>query len=243
ATEAEAKVRRVVDWAHEKLKWTYTDYKSRTVDQILERGGGNCDELARVVIAVLKRVDVRTRRVHEINIQPESLDRQASAEAKIKEKGPSMSVFGKCHNDHVWLEFTDGNSDDWRPADPTLRLVGVREWIGGRVGFGERPTSAIILSKDMIVPVAIFAITPGGLESRTEHYLVQEAPTVLGVDTARCPGWERWTNLVRAFDPKAKSAMEGKENLHDAGKMVDELAEAYGALRACAPPPELAPAK
>jgi hypothetical protein len=38
----------VVLWLTQHLDWQATDYKKRTVQEIVDRGGGNCDDLARV---------------------------------------------------------------------------------------------------------------------------------------------------------------------------------------------------
>ncbi len=229
------RVTAVIGWAHSHLDWTYTDYEKRTVQQILDRKGGNCDEDARVVVALLDAVGVRNRRVQEINIQPENPERERNSEALIAEKGPGASVFGLRHNDHVWVEYWDEQQNEWAPADPTLSLVGYAQWIQARVGFGKRIDSDVIASRDMIVPIAIFALTPGEngknrRDDRGERYLVAGFAAV-NPAAARSPAWSRWKAEVEAFQPKAKAAFEGTHNLHDDTGAIAELLATYQRLK------------
>src|SRR6202008_1667587 len=85
--------RSVIIWANRSVHGAYTDYQSRTVDEIIARKGGNCNEQAMVVVALLSELGVRTRRVREINIQPETARRQANRGKRISETGPTASVF------------------------------------------------------------------------------------------------------------------------------------------------------
>lgn len=228
------RVRAVINWAHTHLDWLNTDYQKRTVQEILDRKGGNCDEDARVVVALLDELGVKNRRVQEINIQPESARREKNAEELIAEKGASASVFGLRHNDHVWVEYWDEQHNEWAPADPTLSLVGYREWITARVGFGERITSNVIPSHDMIVPIAIFALTPGPQsptrEYRAERYLLTG---FAAVDPAarRSPAWDQWKSEIEAFQPKAKAAFEGAHNLHEDTGAIATLLATYESLK------------
>ncbi|MBL7746646.1 MAG: PD40 domain-containing protein, partial [Chitinophagaceae bacterium] len=75
-TTAFGKVSNVISWTNSNFKWTYTDYEKRTVKEIICRQGGNCAEQAMVVRALLKELNVKTRRITEINIQPEKEQRQ-----------------------------------------------------------------------------------------------------------------------------------------------------------------------
>src|SRR5512144_608731 len=43
------KVVRLVTWMAHEFSWTATDYQQRTPEQIIERRGGNCADLARVL--------------------------------------------------------------------------------------------------------------------------------------------------------------------------------------------------
>src|SRR5262245_14801959 len=135
AASATEKVRAVVGWTNEAFVWSATDYKKRNVEEIVARKKGNCNEQALVVVNLLDRVGVKTRRVREINIQPENPSRQKTAASLVAKSGPAYSVFGLRHNDHVWIEFYDEKDKEWQPADPTLNLVGLEAWVRARMGF------------------------------------------------------------------------------------------------------------
>jgi transglutaminase-like putative cysteine protease len=45
-TTTRGRASKIVAWYATNLDWTATDYQRRTVDDILARRGGNCDELA-----------------------------------------------------------------------------------------------------------------------------------------------------------------------------------------------------
>jgi len=83
--------RMIVRWLAEHLEWKATDYQQRTVPEIINRGGGNCNELAMVAVAAMKEIDIRMRRVREINIHKETPARGETARAKVKEKGNRLS--------------------------------------------------------------------------------------------------------------------------------------------------------
>jgi len=68
ATSNRERADAVVTWFAKSFDWTATDYKSRTVDEILARKGGNCAELAQVTTFILGQLDVPMRRVREINL-------------------------------------------------------------------------------------------------------------------------------------------------------------------------------
>lgn len=237
AGTSEQKVRAVVDWTNRTLDWTTTDYKSRDVAEILARGGGNCAEQAGVVRAMLDAVGVRTRRIREINLQPASERREANARQRVAEVGPRASVFGRSHNDHVWIEFFDEQANDWRAADPTLKLVGDDAWLRARVGFGARPTHAILPSRDMIVPVAIFAEVPepggGRFEERSQHYLVDGFARI-EPRAARGPIWSSWTAQIELLQPLARGAFEGVLDLHTAQSLLETLGRTYRQLKEAA---------
>jgi transglutaminase-like putative cysteine protease len=231
------RVTAVIGWAHSNLDWLSTDYQKRSVLEILDRKGGNCDEDARVVVALLDELGVKNRRVQEINIQPDSSMREKDAEELIATNGPSASIFGLHHNDHVWVEYWDEQHTEWAPADPTLSLVGYDQWIKARVGFAERITSNVIPSRDMIVPIAIFALTPGPQgstrEYRGERYLVTGFAAVIPA-AARSPAWAQWKSELEAFQPKAKAAFEGAHNLHEDTDAIAALRATYQSLKTSA---------
>lgn len=233
AASPSAKVEAVVDWTHHNLDWTGTDYTRRTVEEVLERGGGNCREQAMVVQALLAPAGVATRQVREINIQPPNPDRQQTAAEMVVERGPSASVFGLRHNDHVWIEFEDVAAGEWRPADPTIHLVDFEQWVTARMGFGVRPRHDVIPYGDMLFPIALAATTPDRhvIASRSRRYLIDAfGAYVPGV--AASPHWTRWTELIATADPLALGAIEGRHNLHEDGALMDALTAIYEALRA-----------
>jgi hypothetical protein len=232
ATTPTAQVRSVIDWTNHALEWTATDYQKRTAEEIVDRKGGNCNEQAVVVRALLDRLGVKTRRVREINIQPESAERQKSAEGRIAISGVGASVFGLRHNDHVWIEYYDAAGNEWLPADPTLNLVGREEWLRARAGFGVRHTAAMETSRDMLVPIAIFALeSDGGLEDRTNHYLVDGLNDIYGGRLAGLDAWAEWVRLLHEVNGAAHDAFLGKANLHTKTQTIEQLRLAYERLR------------
>jgi hypothetical protein len=78
------------------------------VQEIIDRRGGNCNELAMVALATMKELNIRLRRVHE-NIYVNTPRRGETVRQMVKEKGNTKSVFGRHHNDHVWLEIYDSH--------------------------------------------------------------------------------------------------------------------------------------
>lgn len=229
----EESVKKIVRWTNRNFKWTYTDYQRRTVKQIICRKGGNCNEQARVVSALLQEIGIKNRRVSEINIQPESDRRQESAAERIKEVGLRMSVFGYRHNDHVWIEYYDEEKQEWEPADPTLNLLGMPQWIKARVGFEDRITHAIISSRDMLVPIAVFALRPDGSisENRTERYLLKSFNQVYQNKLIQFPEWNQWTQKIKQISEKAQLAFEGKVNLHDYTGQILDIKNSYLELK------------
>ena len=101
----------IVRWLAKNFEWKATDYQQRTVQEIIERKGGNCNELAMVALSAMKELNIKFRRVHEVNIHVNTPERGVRAHELVKEKGNTMSVFGRHHNDHVWLELYDSGSE------------------------------------------------------------------------------------------------------------------------------------
>jgi len=91
----------IVRWLAQNFEWKATDYQRRTVQEIIERKGGNCNELAMVALSAMKELNIKLRRVREINIHKNTPERGDGARAKVKENGNSYSVFGRRHNDHA----------------------------------------------------------------------------------------------------------------------------------------------
>jgi len=223
----------IVRWLAEHFEWKATDYEKRTVPEIIERRGGNCNELAMVALAAMEELNIKLRRVHEVNIYTNTPDRGERAHQMVKDKGNTFSVFGRHHNDHVWLELYDSAANEWFPADPSSGLVGVDEWMKGRVWFGKRSTLNP-LTEDMIVPFAIFAADNDGkfTINRTQHYLVDEFDRLYGGRLHTQPAWPQWTATLDLLDDKVKGAFAGSVNLHEYEAQIDALAAIYEQLRA-----------
>jgi hypothetical protein len=220
-----------------RLEWVATDYESRTPEQILARGAGNCADLSSVLERLLRPAAIPYRWVAEINLQPASDEREANARAKVKENGPRMSVFGRRYNDHRWLEVLDERSKEWVPADPATGLVGTQPWLLARVAFEERPPAPVPAAADdltdMIVPLTIFvAKGKNGVRiDRSQHYLVDELDRLYRGKAHALPGWPAWVAAVQKFAPIAQGAFDNRIDLHQQPGLIDDLARAYEALR------------
>jgi hypothetical protein len=145
------KARRINDWLFKEFEWTATDYQKRTVEEIIERKGGNCAEQTMVFAAALTSINIPSRWVLEVNSHPESLERQKNAEELIQSVGYKASLFGFMHNDHRFLEFYDEKSQQWVPADSSFGVFGMEEWITKRLGFSRDS----IPSQESIIPLFI----------------------------------------------------------------------------------------
>jgi len=222
----------IVRWLAQNFEWKATDYQKRTVPQIIERQGGNCNELAMVTLAAMKELNIQLRRVHEVNIYTNTPERGERARQMVRDKGNSYSVFGRHHNDHVWLDLYDSTAKEWYPADPSSGLVGTEEWMKGRVWFGKRSTLNPI-TDDMIVPIAIFAADADGkfTINRTQHYLIDEFDRLYGGELHKNAAWKEWTAALDLLDDKVAGAFAGSINLHEYEPQIDSLAAIYERLR------------
>jgi hypothetical protein len=235
--DAVTRAQRLVTWMNARLEWVATDYVQRTPEEILIRGAGNCAELASVLERLLKPAGIRYRWVAEINLHPESAQRQSNATEKIRELGPRASVFGRRHNDHRWLEVFDERSGEWVPADPATGLVGTKRWALMRMGLRERPpptVPAIADSiNDMIVPFGIVTHRDanGQRTDRTVHYLIVELDRLYGGKASKLPSWPKWERAVRGLAPLVRQAFDGQVNLHEHAALIDEVAIIYESLR------------
>ncbi len=229
------KVSRLVSWISNEFAWTATDYVQRTPEQIIERRGGNCADLARVLARLLDGVQIRYRFVREINIQPESESRQANAEKKIATGGPRFSVFGLRHNDHTWLEVFDPAARIWFPADPAVGVVGVDQWIASRLAIGDRRkplvAATVPIVQSMLEPFAVVAMTQPA-EDRSAYYLIDAFDRSYGGSLRSLPAWNAWCTSVRELAPLAARAFAGEFNLHERQATIVQAGAAYDALRA-----------
>jgi len=223
----------LLNWLSHNFRWLSTDYKKRTVKEIIARRGGNCFELAMVYMSLIKTLGIRYRQVAEINIHPRSERRQRNAEALVAKKGPAGSVFGEEHNDHRWVEIFDGSSKDWIPADPSVGVIGLQPWLKSRVWFGKRWAVDTSITNAMIVPIAIFATDSAGrvTENRTSHYVVESFNRLYGGKLSALPSWESWRQGVERIGERCRGAFEGRVNLHDFGQELSALAATYKRLR------------
>src|SRR5262249_4212370 len=203
--------------------------------EVVERGGGNCNELAMVALAAMKELNIRLRRVHEGNIHTNTPRRGGAARSMVKAMGNTYSVFGRHHDDHIRLELYDSNANESFHVDPSSGLVGVEDWMKGRVWFGKRATLNPI-TEDMIVPFAIFAADDSGnfTVNRTQHYLVDEFDRLYGGKLHALSEWKQWTAMLDLLDDKVAGAFAGKTNLHEYESQIDSLADIYERLRAVA---------
>jgi hypothetical protein len=224
----------LLNWVSNRLEWLATDYQRRTVKQILERGGGNCYELAEVYLALLRELNIRSRPIAEVNLSRFKADRQASAEQLVREKGNRYSVFGARHNDHRWLEVYDDISGNWLPVDPTMNVIGVDQWVKARLGFGKRVTIDPAITDDMIAPFAVFVTDAGKtemLDDRSVHYMVEQFDKAYGHALSKLPSWNRWVALIKLLSEHSRLAFGKKENLHLYNSRIEELDAVYRSLK------------
>jgi hypothetical protein len=224
----------LLSWVSNRLEWMATDYQRRTVKEILERGGGNCYDLALVYVEIVKAMNIRTRSIAEVNLSKLHPDRQERAEELVREKGVRYSLFGARHNDHRWLEVYDETSGKWLPVDPTMNVIGVDQWVKARLGFGNRITIDPVISDDMIAPFAIFVTGDRNdvmAENRSMYYMVEQFDKVYNNELSRLPSWSKWVASVSLLSEHSKLAFEGKENLHLYNRQIAELDSIYRDLK------------
>jgi len=216
------------------IQWLPTDYKQRTVKEILARGGGNCYELAKVYMKFIKVLNIKYRQIAEINIQPISENRQNTAAKKVQQIGNKMSVFGLQHNDHRWVEIYDESTNKWIPVDPTMNVFGVTEWLKARVWFGTRVTIDTTITNEMIVPFAVFvnnSAKNSKWKSLTDHYLIDEFNELYNNELSKLSAWNSWVTLIKKLNEPARLAFEGKVNLHSYSTKISEIATTYQLLK------------
>ncbi len=229
------KARTLLAWLGAHFEWKYTDYQNRTVQQIIARKGGNCFELATVYMALLKELNINYRPIAEVNIQKPDEDRGRRAAQMVKEKGNKVSVFGRQHNDHRWIEVYDDHAKEWVPADPTMNIIGFDQWLKARAWFGERHTINDEFSSEMIVPFGIFVVSKDDKakmnENRTTYYLVDRLDALYGHRLSSLPSWSKWVSALQVLSKVAKNAFEGKKNLQAYDSQISTIAKIYQDLR------------
>jgi hypothetical protein len=227
------KARAVLHWLSNRLDWKATDYQTRTVNQILARGGGNCFELAKVYMAMINSIDLPYRAIAEINLHVYNEGRQKTAEEKVNQVGNRMSVFGRQHNDHRWLEVLDESTGKWEPVDPSMNVIGTEQWLKARAWFGPRITIDTASTNDMIIPFAIFVVNKQQqyVEDRSRHYIVESLNQFYQGQLERLPSWNSWISQTSLLSPHAKAAFEGKENLHLQNQKIAALVKTYQDLK------------
>lgn len=226
------RTKNIVTWLATHFDWKSTDYQKRTPLEIIQRRGGNCNDLALVSIECMKTLGIQYRRVREINLHVDTPRRQVTAEQKVAENGNRMSVFGQRHNDHVWMEVFDPKTNRWFPADPSMGAVGEDQWLAARYSFGERFTLNPI-SQDMIAPFAIFALDDKGntIENRSKHYAVDEFNELYHKQLQKLPSWNKWVQGIEFLSTKADEAFSGKTNLHHYTEDIHQLWRTYYKLK------------
>jgi hypothetical protein len=229
------KARTLLGWLSNNFDWKATDYKKRTVKEIIVRKGGNCFELASVYMALLKELHIAYRPIAEINIHVLSEQRGKNAAEKVKTDGMKMSVFGKQHNDHRWVEIFNEKTNEWIPADPTMGIIGLDQWLKARAWFGERHTINDSFNKDMVAPFAIYVVdnTNKSLmkENRTLYYMVTKLDALYNSQLSKLPSWNKWKEGLQELSVLAKNAFEGNENLHNYNEKINGLAITYQELK------------
>lgn len=221
------RVGRLVSHLHRVMPFVATDYRERTVEDILQRGAGNCADHARVLKSLLESRGIQVRWIQEINLQSPSESRQAAASTKAAERGNRMSVFGRRHNDHRWLEVWDPEARVWFPADSSIGVAGTEAWVTQRLGFSDRPLAVV----EMIAPVFVEALPqPKEQVPRSTAYLIEGFDRAYGGRLAGLGAWPRWAAAVRTLEPLASGAFRGEVDLHRHQKLFDDLANAYASL-------------
>jgi hypothetical protein len=221
------RVARLVAHLNRAMPFVATDYRNRTVEEILQRGAGNCADHARVLRSLLESRGLQVRWVQEINLQAPSDRRQANATALVQSRGRQGSVFGRRHNDHRWLEVWDPGAQAWFPADSSIGVSGTEAWIRQRLGFSERPGAVA----EMIAPVFVEALGQGQERvPRSSAYLIEGFDRAYGNRLGGLPAWAAWTASVRALEPLASGAFRSEVDLHAHARAFDDLAAAYGRL-------------
>ena len=214
-----ARAERIVRWVHENV--AFTPERHATLDALLRDRNGNCYDHASLVLAMLRQTGIRARYVRELNVEPPSEMRATSAREQ-------MSVlYGYEHNDHTWVEIeAEGR---WLPADSSLGLFGVREWLGARVLNGAANEYG------MITPFVLVAFDGDAPVDRTRAYLQTSLAATFPAVT-RSAAWPQWQEdvtsfadgSVRIFGPRPEVALD-PARVHRMASAVSEFRQISGA--------------
>jgi len=85
----------------------------------------------------------------------------------------------------------------------------------------------------MIVPLTIFTVRDkaGVRIDRSRHYLVDELDRLYGARAHTLPSWSTWVAAIERFAPLAQDAFDGRVDLHQQSRVIDELASTYERLQ------------
>jgi hypothetical protein len=210
----EEKAERVVRWIHEQV--VFSPARHPTVDALLDDRNGNCYDHAALVIALLRAGGVRARLVRELNVEPASEGRATSAREK------KSSVYGLEHNDHTWVEIS--LNGHWVPADSSLGLFGLREWLGARVLRG--------MPNDygMITPFLIVAFDGETPVERTHTYLDTDLGATYPTVT-KSPAWSAWRDDVAGFARLATGVFGAQSEVRLDSAAMHRMASAVTVFR------------
>jgi hypothetical protein len=73
-------------------------------------------------IGALQTLGIELRQVHEVNIHVNSPERAADARELLAREGIAYSVFGRRHNDDIWLELYESAKQGWIASKSNEKL-------------------------------------------------------------------------------------------------------------------------
>lgn len=161
----------------------------RTLEQIVEKRGGNCVSYAVLAVAVLRSHGIPARLVVEEVYTNVSLLRAPACLVRAP-IGPTL-------NGHVWLEAELGGR--WIPADAELGIFGDEEWSAARLLRGVTVAAlGLGIKEHWKFPLRIRRLDASGQpdENVTELYLVEKFRGLPGLES---PLGVDWLEGVRYF--------------------------------------------
>jgi hypothetical protein len=189
--------RTIVSRIHDSMRVLPTAFglgAPRTLEQIVERRGGNCVSYAVLAVAVLRSHGIPARLVVEEVCTNVSLLRAPACLVRAP-IGPTL-------NGHVWLEAdVDGR---WLPADAELGIFGDDEWSAARLLRGVSIDALGLRIKERWkFPLRIRRLDASGQpdENVTELYLVEKLRALPGLKGPLSADWlEGVRYFAEAFD-------------------------------------------